>query len=101
MIRILKNTKSELVEAGLIGKDVAPSYYIEGLLYNVPPRKFVNSYGDSLVNVLRWIQEKADKSRLICANEQYYLLRPNLLTCWNPENYEIFVDAVINMWNAW
>lgn len=101
MIRILKNARSRLVEAGLIGKDVAPSYYIEGLLYNVPPQKLVNSYGDSLVNVLRWFQEEEDKSNLVCANEQYYLLRPNLLTCWNPANCEIFMDAVIDLWNAW
>ena len=101
MIRILKNARSGLVEEGLIGKDVAPSYYIEGLLYNVPSQKFVNSYGDSLVNVLWWFQEEADKANLVCANEQYYLLRPNLLTCWDPANCEIFMGAVINLWNAW
>ena len=32
MIRILKNARSRLVEAGLIGKDMAPSYYIEACL---------------------------------------------------------------------
>lgn len=101
MVRILKNARSRMVEFGLIGKDVAPSYYIEGLLYNVPSQKFVNSYGDNLVNVLRWFQEEAEKSNLVCANEQYYLLRPNLLTCWNPANCEIFTEAVINLWNAW
>ena len=101
MIRILKNARSRLVDAGLIGKDVAPSYYIEGLLYNVPPQEFVNSYADSLVNVLRWIQEGADKPNLVCANEQYYLLRQNLLTCWTPANCETFLEALINLWNAW
>lgn len=101
MIRILKNARGRLVDAGLLGKDVAPSYYIEGLLYNVPPQKFVNSYADSLVNVLRWIQEEADKPNLVCANEQYYLLRPNLVTCWNPANCETFLEAVINLWNPW
>ena len=101
MIRILKNARSRLVEAGVIDKDVAPSYYIEGLLYNVPLQKFVNSYGDSLVNVLWWMQEEADKPNLVCANEQYYLLRPNLLTCWNPVDCETFLEAVHNLWNAW
>ncbi|MCY4558117.1 MAG: nucleotidyltransferase [Chloroflexi bacterium] len=101
MIRILKNARSRLVETGLIGKDVAPSYYIEGLLYNVPPQKFVNSRGESFVNVLRWFQEEADKSNLVCANEQYYLLRTNALTCWEPTNCEEFAAALIRLWNAW
>lgn len=101
MIRILKNARSRLVEAGVMDKDVAPSYYIEGLLYNVPPQKFVNSYADSLVYALRWFQEEADKRSLVCANEQYYLLRPNLLTRWNPAHCETFVEAVINLWNEW
>ena len=83
------------------GKGVAPSYYIEGLLYNVPTQKFVNSRTDSLVNVLRCIHGEANKSNLVCANEQYYLLRPNLLTCWNPADYETFPEAVTNLWNAW
>lgn len=101
MIRILKNARSRLVEAGLIGKDVAPSYYIEGLLYNVPPQKFVNSYEDSLINVLQWFRKEADKSNLVCPSEQYYLLRPNALTCWEPANCEEFVAAVVRLWNAW
>ncbi|MCY4310172.1 MAG: hypothetical protein OXC54_02485, partial [Rhodospirillaceae bacterium] len=101
MIRILKTAQCRLVEAGLISKDVAPSYYIEGLLYNVPLQKFANSCGDSLVNVLCWFQEEADKSNLVCANEQYYLLRPNALTCWEPANCEEFVAATVRLWSAW
>ena len=100
MIRILKNARSRMVDAGLVGKGVAPSYYIEGLLYNVPTQKFVNSHTDSLVNVLRWIHGEADKSNLVCANEQCYLLRPNFVTCWNPADYETFLEAVTNLWNA-
>ena len=101
MIRILKNAKSRLVQAGIIGQDVAPSYYIEGLLYNVPSQKFVNSYADSLVNIFMWVQGEADKPNLVCANEQYYLLRPNLLTCWNPADCETFLQAVISLWSTW
>jgi hypothetical protein len=75
MIRVLKNIRSKLVDDGSIKGGVAPSYYLEGLLYNVPSDKFVTSLQDSFVNAIDWIQREADKSKLVCANEQYFLLR--------------------------
>jgi hypothetical protein len=46
MIRVLKNLRGRLVEDGLLRAGKAPAYYLEGLLYNVPPGKFADSYGD-------------------------------------------------------
>jgi hypothetical protein len=46
MIRILKNLRGRLVDEGSLKGGIAPSYYIEGLLYNVPTDKFANSYAD-------------------------------------------------------
>ena len=101
MIRVLKNLRSKLVEDGLIKNGTAPSYYIEGLLYNVPNIHFVNTYGGTFVNAIHWIQNDADKEKLVCANEQYYLLRKNSHTCWNPEDCEAFLKAAIKFWNEW
>ena len=36
MVRILKNLRGKLVDDNLIKMDIAPSYYLESLLYNVP-----------------------------------------------------------------
>lgn len=44
MVRVLKNMRSRMVEDGLIKTGIAPSYYIEGFLYNVPNEKFTTSY---------------------------------------------------------
>ena len=46
IMRILRNIRSELVDDGVLAAGNAPSYYIEGLLYNVPNDKFGKSYGD-------------------------------------------------------
>lgn len=46
MARVFKNMRSRLVESGLIEAGTAPSYFIEGLLYNVPNEKFTTSYQD-------------------------------------------------------
>ena len=79
---------------------VAPSYYIEGLLYNVPNDKFGTSYGDTFVNAINWILQ-ADRSKLVCANERYYLLRDNVHTCWPQANCDQFLKALKSFWNNW
>jgi hypothetical protein len=101
MVRILKNMRSRLVSDGLLEAGVAPSYYIEGLLYNVPDEHFSYLYSDCFANAINWIQTKADKNELLCANRQYYLLRDNSKTCWRPSDCEKFLRAVIHLWNTW
>ena len=71
MARVFKNMRSRMVEDGLIKAGIAPSYYIEGLLYNVPNEKLTTSYQDCVVNTLNWYRQEASKSDLVCANEQY------------------------------
>lgn len=101
MARVLKNLRSKLVDEGNIAAGVAPSYFLEGLLYNVPNEKFTSSYQDCFVNAMNWIQKDADKNKLVCANEQYYLLRDNHHTCWSTQNCETFLEAAIKLWNDW
>lgn len=101
MVRILKNLRSRLVTDGSLKAGVAPSYYVEGLLYNVPSEKFAATYGDSFVNAINWIRSEAEKDKLVCANEQYYLLRDNSHTCWNKTNAETFLNAAVKCWNEW
>ena len=49
----------------MLENGVAPSYYLEGLLYNVPIEQFVTSYSDTFVNSINWLLE-ADKSEFLC-----------------------------------
>jgi len=101
MIRIFKNARSKMIEDGLIVEGSAPSYYIEGLLYNVPNNQFVGDYQDIFLNILKWLYETPDRTEFVCANEQYYLLRDNSLTCWATAQGKHFVDASIKLWNKW
>ena len=99
MVRVLKNLRGKLVEDGRITEGIAPSYYLEGLLYNVPNEKFTTSLQGCFVNAINWIQNEADKSKLVCANEQYYLLWENSHTAWPRANCEMFLNAAIELWN--
>lgn len=101
MVRVLKNMRGWLVADGDIEAGTAPSYYLEGLLYNVPTAKFTNSFQDCVVNVLNWYLKEAQKNNLVCANEQHYLLRGGSHPCWSPANCDAFVNAAVKLWNEW
>lgn len=101
MARVFKNMRSRMVDDGLIKTGIAPSYYVEGLLYNVPNEKLTSSYQDCVVNTLNWYRQEAKKVDLLCANEQYYLLRDGYHTCWPQANCDTFVEAAIKLWNEW
>jgi hypothetical protein len=101
MIRILKNLRTKLTDDEIIEGKIAPSYFLEGLLYNVPDEKFTTDYEECFINAINWIQGEADKSKLVTANEQYYLLWDNSPTAWPKKNCETFVNATIELWNNW
>lgn len=101
MARVFKNMRSRMVDDGLIKPSGAPSYYIEGLLYNVPNEKLTSSYQDCVINILNWYRQEASKTDLVCANKRYYLLRDGFHTCWTQANCDAFVEAAVKLWNKW
>ncbi len=100
VIRIFKNGRQKLIDDGVIAIGVAPSYYIEGLLYNVPTSNFGTSYNASVFNCLKYLSE-ADRSHFRCANDQYPLLDGNADVTWSSANCTAFVNGFIEMWNQW
>ena len=92
--------RSKLVDDGSIAKGSAPSYFLEGLLYNVPNDRFGNNYGDTFAAAMNWILQ-AKRSDLVCANERYYLVRDSLPTCWSSADCDVFINAVVALWNNW
>ena len=99
MVRILKNMRGKLVDDGLIEKGSAPSYFLEGLLYNVPNEKFGRNYADTFVAAMNWILQ-ARRDDLVCANRQYHLVRDSA-TCWPCANCDCFINAAVELWNNW
>lgn len=98
MVRIFKNLRNRLVDSNNIEKRLAPSYYLEGLLYNVPNDKFGSSYVDSFVNVFNYLDD-TDRSKFLCANERYYLFHPTSPVTWRAEKCVEFLNAVRQAWN--
>lgn len=100
MVRILKNMREKLKEEEMIAADVAPSYYLEGLLYNVPNEQFGETYADSFSNCINWLWD-AERSKFVCANEQYYLLREGSPVTWRATKCDLFLAAAVQLWKQW
>src|SRR6185295_1553432 len=66
-LKILNFNWSKLPRAG----QLAPSYFLEGLLYNVPVTCFGKTYQNTMREALVWLLNN-DRSKFVCANEQYY-----------------------------
>ena len=101
MVRVMKNMRSRLVDDGLINAGVAPSYFIEGLLYNVPSDRFHTDHKTCFVNAFNWIKNEADQTKLLCANEQYYLIYENTPTCWAKSDFEAYMNGLHELWTQW
>jgi len=99
LVRVFKNMRSRLVNAGTIADGIAPSYYIEGLLYNVPNEKFQNSPVDTFVDTVNWILQ-ANRAAFWCPNNQYPLFGDTAVQ-WPAANYDVFMKALITLWNDW
>lgn len=71
-VRIFKNMRRRLVETGKLAQGMAPSYFIECMVYNVPNGCFGRNYQSTLLNSMLWLM-KTDISTFACANQQTYL----------------------------
>lgn len=100
LVRVYKNMRNRMVDDGKLADGVAPSYFIEGMLWNVPASKFGTSYHDSWVNSFNWILQ-ADKTQLACANDLHWLVRDNTDVCWSTADFDIYIAAAKNYWNNW
>lgn len=98
-IRIFKNTRSYLVNKGEISAELAPSYYIECLLYNVPASKYKNDYQERYVEIVNWLVE-TQLSGFDCQNEIQNLFGSDS-TQWSTSNAVSFIAQLVDLWNNW
>jgi len=98
-IRVIKNMRNTMVDRGLINDGLAPSYFLEGMLSNVPSQNFVNSRQQTFENYMNWLQT-APIGDMTCANGIHYLLRDGHSVCWNVADYNTFRARAIQFWNS-
>jgi hypothetical protein len=97
--RVYKNLRNRMVEKRIIEDGLAPSYFIEGLLYNAPAHRFGGSNTANFKDTLTWLVE-ADRSKFVCANELFYLLHDYSPVTWRADKCTQFLNAAVGFWNS-
>lgn len=87
-----------MVDRGNIPAHIAPSYFVEGMLYNIPDHHFGHSYSESFVAGMNWLLT-CNREALVCANELYMLVHPASPVTWRIESLNAFLDALVDFWN--
>jgi hypothetical protein len=98
-VRVVKNMRNAMVNEGVLKKDIAPSYFLEGMLWSVPNQNFVAGHQQSFENYLNWL-ERCNANELSCANDLHWLIRENSHICWNMESFRTFLVAARRYWNS-
>lgn len=99
-IRMFKNARNKMREQSIIPSEAAPSYYVEGLLYNVPNRYFKKSVlrdrYDSTVSYL----ERTDNSGFEEQCEMFPLFDEHE-DRWTEQRGERFISGLRELWEDW
>ncbi|AEN74717.1 hypothetical protein Rhom172_2837 (plasmid) [Rhodothermus marinus SG0.5JP17-172] len=97
-IRMFKNARTYLIEQGA-PQDLAPSYFLECLLYNVPDSKFGGTFKDTFCSVINWLK-RADLSKFRCQNGQDDLFG-EFPEQWSEEKARRFLRYMDDLWTGW
>lgn len=100
LVRVYKNMRNRMVDDGYIVDGLAPSYFIEGMLWNVPAGHFDKNLEDSFMDTFNWLLE-ADTIQLACANNLFWLVRDNSPNCWPTKDFDEYQAAAAKYWSDW
>jgi len=96
-VRVYKNIRNCMVDENVIRDGLAPSYFIEGMLWNAPAHLYGMSYEDTFVNTFNWVAE-ADKEKLACASDLHWLVRTGPLVCWPAADFDEYLATLRKYW---
>lgn len=98
-VRMFKNARTYLVDRGTIPSDLAPSYFLECLLYNVPHGKYGTTFQDTFCNIVNWLSKVSFRD-FVCQNEQLALFG-HAPEQWSEESARRLITAFVDLWNSW
>jgi len=99
VVRIFKNMRNSMIDKNFIAAGVAPSYFIEGMLSNVPNDKFSGDYGDMWIACYNWLVT-TDETKVTTGSGLHWLVRDNSSVCWSPADFQSFLAALKKYWES-
>lgn len=102
-VRVFKNARTHLVSQNAIQEELAPSYFVECLIYNVPNGHYGTNLRTTFLNVTNWIAERFlsdDYGSFVCQNGQEPLFG-NTPEQWSELSAITFIRALLDLWQNW
>ncbi len=99
VVRLFKNARSHLVEHGAIADSLAPSYFLECLIYNAPDNLFVTNAQQVYCNIVNWLRT-ANLEQMYCQNGQQPLFG-DTPEQWSLNSAKMLIDNSVNLWEHW
>ena len=99
MVRVFKNMRNSMIEKGLIEDGVAPSYFIEGMLYNVANEHFSGTYQEMFEQCFNAVIS-ADATKFTTASRMHWLVRDGSSVCWPSSSFQTFMSALKRYWES-
>lgn len=108
-VRMFKNARNNAVKTGLLRtEDIAPSYFLECLIYNIPNSCFIGDEHEIFYKSIKWLYQNTSLlSNMKCQNKIQNLFGYDSLSSivvynkWNTSDAITFVNAIVNLWNNW
>lgn len=98
-VRMFKNARNHLEDADMIRHDLAPSYFLECLLYNAPNDAFQHGFQDTYTYIVDWMNRN-DISKAVCQNEQQYLFGSSSEQ-WSYKDAKNLAKQFMALWTDW
>ncbi len=98
-VRMFKNARNRLVDTKKISQNLAPSYFLECLIYNAPNRAFQGRLQDIYYSIVKWMR-MCDLNEAVCQNNQEYLFGSSAEQ-WSIEHAVELSDHLVTLWNDW
>lgn len=96
VVRIFKNMRNRMIAEGHLEEGVAPSYFLEGLLSNVPDQFFAGTYTKTVTNCINYVLV-SEQDKFTCANGLHWLIRGQPV-CWHPDSFAKYIKALRAYW---
>jgi hypothetical protein len=97
LVRIAKNLRNRMQDDHAVAEGKAPSYFLEGLLWNMPYDLYDYTHRGTIDRFVQWLSS-LDTSELTCANGIHYLVRPGVPTAWKTADFSAFCQALQTYW---
>jgi hypothetical protein len=98
-VRIFKNIRNHLVNNYGFQKSIAPSYFIECMLANIPHNQFGTNFQTTIINCHNYLTNNS-KDGFMCLNG----IRPlwgNTTENWTQADADTFLEQIAQLWNNW